>query len=98
MERLIERIKPITDEEIIRSMPKAVKVRNHLIRYGSITENEGRDLYGIGRVAPIIERLRHKREPLMVIETVMEDGCDRCGGETRYARWYFKGFVEDKSC
>ena len=92
----IKRVAPIEDVDVLSTMPNTVIVRNHLIRYGSITENDGRVLYGIGRVAPVIEQLRHKKEPLMIIETVLEEGKNRLGKDSRFGRWYFKGFVEDK--
>lgn len=78
------------EKEILRMFDNSVIIRNHLERYGSITQNEALDIYGIGRLAAVIEQLRHKKEPLMNIITVKEAGKNRLGKKSKYGRYYFK--------
>lgn len=78
----------IKDEEIIAKMPQTVKVRNHLYRYGSITDAQARDMYGITRLADVVYKLRYKRYPTMDIKTDMVEGRNRYGQYTRFARYY----------
>ena len=86
----------LSDEEkaVLATIPDEGKVRNHLERYGSITQNEASALYGISRLASVIYRLRKKRYPLMDIVSVRETGKDRFNQEANYARYYFKGDKE----
>lgn len=88
MKTVIEKIRPLEDEEIIAKMPQTVKIRNHLYRYGSITDAQARDLYGISRLADVVYKLRRKKEPLMDIKTYMVYGRNRYGRPTQYARYY----------
>lgn len=81
--------------EALASMSDLTKVRNHLIRYGSITDAEARHYYGISRLSSVIFRLRNKQHPLMDIVTEMNyDEKDRFGQPSQYGRYYLKG-VED---
>lgn len=85
---MIQGIVTITDEQIIATMPQTVKIRNHLYRYGSITDAQARDLYGITRLADVVYKLRYKKYPLMDIKTDMVYGRNRYGRPTQYARYY----------
>lgn len=76
------------DEEVIATMPDTVKVRNHLIRNGSITSQEAWQRYGITRLSAVIFKLRKKIEPLMDIKTEMVYGRDRYGQPCQYGRYY----------
>jgi len=91
----IKKIVPIEDLEVLREMPNTVIIRNHLIRYGSITAEEAKSLYGMARLSAVIHDLRHKREPLMVIDDVWESGYNRIGKRSHWVRYYFRGYVED---
>lgn len=88
METVTAEIRPIEDEEIIDRTLQTVKVRNHLYRYGSITDAQARELYSIARLADVIYKLRRKKEPLMDIKTFMVYGRNKYGRPTRYARYY----------
>lgn len=94
--RVPQRFDDFTEEEkaILATIPDEGKIRNHLERYGSITQNEASALYGITRLASVIYRLRTKRYPLMDIVSVRETGKDRFNQEANYARYYFKGDKE----
>lgn len=91
-----KQIKAIVDEEIIAKMPQTVKVRNHLIRYGSITSQEAWRMYGITRLADVIYKLRYKREPLMDIVTLMVYYTDEFGTNKSYGKYVLNGFKEEK--
>ena len=91
-----KQIKAIVDEEIIAKMPQTVKVRNHLIRYGSITSQEAWRMYGITRLADVIYKLRYKREPLMDIVTLMVYYTDEFGTNKSYRKYVLNGFKEEK--
>ena len=90
-----KRIVPIEDEEIIARMPQTVKIRNHLIRYGSITSMEAFELYKITRLSSVIERLRKRNYPLMDIDTLMVYYRDEYGINHSYGNYIFNGFKED---
>ena len=83
----------LTQEEkaILSMIPDTGKIRNHLERYGSITQMEATELYGITRLSARIYDLRYKKEPLMDIVGVLETGKDRFGQDSRYYRYYYKG-------
>lgn len=91
----VKDIKTIEDLAIIAGMPQTVKVRNHLIRYGSITSMEAIELYRITRLAAVIYLLKNKRYPLMDIETLMVYYKDGFGEQKKYAKYIFKGFKEE---
>lgn len=91
----VKQIHAIKEETIIAKMPQTVKVRNHLLRYGSITSQEAWRLYGITRLADVIYKLRFKRHPLLDIETDMQYERDRHGQPIQYGRYILKGFLED---
>lgn len=88
MKTVTKKIRPIEDEEIIARMPQTVKIRNHLIRYGSITSQEAWRLYNITRLADVVYKLRYKREPVMDIKREMIYGRDRFGNPIQYAKYY----------
>lgn len=90
-------VRPIEDLKVLALMPNETIVRNHLIKYGSITQNEARDLYGIGRLSAVVYNLRYNNYPLMVIDTATVEGKNRVGKTTRFARYYFKSFLEDEN-
>ena len=88
MERMKTLVRPIEDEAIIAKMPQTVKIRNHLLRYGSITPQEAWRMYNITRLAAVVHELRHKRQPLMDIETEMVYTTDRFGNSVQYAKYH----------
>lgn len=90
-----KQIKTIVDEVLIAKMPQTVKVRNHLIREGSITSQEAWRLYGITRLADVIYKLKYKRYPLMDIGTLMVYYTDEYGVNKSYGKYIFNGFKED---
>ena len=83
-------IRAIEDEEIIAAMPQTVKVRNHLIRNGSITSQEAWRLYGITRLSSVIEKLRKRKYPLMDIETQMVYYTEY-GVNKSYGKYIYRG-------
>lgn len=88
---------PFTDEElaILKAIPDTAKVKNHLIRYGSITQMEANKLYGITRLSDVIYKLKRKY-PDMVIETVnYYNGKDRFGQSLQYGRYFLKEIQEE---
>lgn len=91
-------VRPIEDLKVLATMPNETIIRNHLLRYGSITQNEARDLYGIGRLSAVVYNLRYKSYPLMVIDTQTVSGKNRLGKLTYFARYYFKNFLEENEC
>lgn len=88
METVIKKIRPLEDEAIIARMPQTVKIRNHLIRYGSITSQEAWRLYNITRLSDVVYKLKYKREPHMDIKTEMIYERDRFGNPIQYAKYY----------
>jgi len=91
-----QKIIAIDDETILATMPQTVKVRNHLIRHGSITSQEAWRLYGITRLADVIYKIKHKRYPRMDVDTEMVYGRDRYNKPTQYGKYIFKGFLEEE--
>lgn len=57
----------------------------HFEMNSSITQNEAMELYGIGRLGARIHDLRKLGYP---IYTKHENGINRYGNPTRYARYY----------
>ena len=96
---MVGRLRPLSftaeERELIAMVPDTTKVRNHLLRYGSITDAEAREYYGISRLSAVIYKLRHKEHPYMDIQTVMYyDETDRWGQPSQYGRYFLKS-VED---
>ena len=77
-------------EEFIR-IPQHVKVRNHLMRFGSITVKEAENFYEIHRLAAVIEQLRHKIHPVMFIDTETNKEPNAWGIVTPYAKYIYRG-------
>ena len=71
-------------------IPETTKIRNHLERYGHITQAEATRLYGITRLAAVIYKLRYKIEPYMDIEMVMRYGKNRFGKQVQYGEYFIK--------
>ena len=92
MEVCLDRIalegRPDFEREIFEKMTDTVKIKNHLINRGSITGAEAYRLYGIYRLADVIYKLRHKKEPHMDIQMEMVYGRDRWGQPVQYGRYY----------
>ena len=80
------------DLATLAKITQHTKVRNHLIRFGSITDAQARDFYGISRLADVIYKLRYKIEPHMMIETEMVYGRNRFGCPVQYGKYIL---VED---
>ena len=80
------------DLATLAKIPQTTKVRNHLIRFGSITDKQARDFYGISRLSGVIYKLRYKIEPLMNIETEMIYGRNRYDQPVQYGKYIY---VED---
>lgn len=87
MEKTVK-VKPLEDEAIIAKMPQTVKIRNHLIRYGSITSQEAWRLYNITRLSDVVYKLKYKRHPLMDIKTEMIYERDKFGNPIQYGKYY----------
>ena len=68
---------------------KHQKVKDHLIKYGSITSIEAIEKYRATRLAAIIFNLRHKEG--YDIRTIMVDHVDQYGDNTQYANYVLKG-------
>lgn len=64
------------------------RILNHLRRYGSITQKEAYDLYGIERLASRIHDLKGGGN---IIRTSRETALNRYGEPTSYARYYWGG-------
>lgn len=75
------------DLAILAAIPQTTKVRNHLIRFGIITDAQARDLYGISRLSGVIYKLRYKIEPYMKIRTEMVYGRNRFGQPVQYGKY-----------
>jgi len=72
-------------------MNKSELVRQHLLRYGSITSWQAINLYGETRLASVICNLRDKGYD---IRTIMCDMVDKYGNEGQYAKYVYKGALE----
>lgn len=66
---------------------KTKRILEHLQRKGHITSLEAIQLYGDTRLADTILRLRDKYD----IATIMTEGKDRYGNNTRFAIYQYKG-------
>lgn len=88
MKLVINNIRTIEDQQTIAKMPQTVKIRNHLIRYGSITSQEAWRLYNITRLSDVVYKLKYKKEPRMDIKTEMVYERDRFGNPIQYAKYY----------
>ena len=71
-------------------IPQHQMVREYLESGGSLTQDEAKELFGIGRLAVVIERLRHKIEPYMPIQTDMVSVRNRFGKTVEVGRYYIK--------
>ena len=80
-----EILRELSDRDVMAGLSNDTIIRNHLLVYGSISSLEAIRLYGITRLAAVIERLRHKVEPLMNITTEIVKGENRFGKKTHYA-------------
>ena len=69
-------------------MNKSQKVREHLLRYGSITSWQAINLYGETRLSDVILKLRQKGWD---IRTIMCEFQDKYGNTGMYANYVLKG-------
>ena len=65
-------------------MSQNQKVLQHMMKWGSITPREAYECYGILRLGARIDDLKHMGHR---IRTDMEQGQNRYGERTRYARY-----------
>ena len=63
-------------------------VMRHLETNGSITSMEAFDKYGITRLSAVVFTLKERGAP---IERVLEEGLNRYGEKSQYARYYLRG-------
>ena len=78
-------------------IPETTKIRNHLERYGHITQAEATRLYGITRLAAVIYKLRYKIKPYMDIGMVMRYGQNRFGKQVQYGEYFIKNLEESNA-
>ena len=64
------------------------RITAHLLKRGSITQQDATELYGIMRLGARIYDLRRRGHR---IDRVLEDGVNRYGERTRYARYIYRG-------
>lgn len=64
------------------------RILTHLKRYGSITQREALNEYGVARLASRVNDLRKGGYP---IRTGRETALNRYGEPTSYARYYWGG-------
>lgn len=69
-------------------MNKSELVRQHLLRYGSITSWEAINLYGETRLSDVILKLRQKGWD---IRTIMCEFQDKYGNIGTYANYVYRG-------
>lgn len=69
-------------------MNKTQKVKEHLLRFGSITSWDAINLYGETRLSDVILKLRQKGWD---IKTVRCEFTDRYGNIGKYANYVLKG-------
>ena len=67
---------------------QAKLILKHLLKYGSITQKESSDRYGILRLSARIYELRNKYEYTIV--SITEKGKNRFGEPTHWTRYYLK--------
>lgn len=60
------------------------RILAHLERYGSITQDEAREYYGISRLASRVDELRKTGHPII---TERVDGVNRYGEKIHYGRY-----------
>jgi hypothetical protein len=72
-------------------MNKSELVRQHLLRYGSITSWEAINLYGETRLSDVILKLRQKGWD---IRTIMCEFQDKYGNIGRYANYVYRGVLK----
>ena len=77
------------DKAVLAGMPQTVLVMNHLVRFGSISGMEAREYYGITRLPAVIYILKYKYDPPVRIRKETENGKNRFGKETHWARYYY---------
>lgn len=69
-------------------MNKTQKVKEHLLKHGSITSWDAINLYGETRLSDVILKLRQKGWD---IRTIMVEFTDRYGNTGKYANYVYKG-------
>lgn len=69
-------------------MNKTQKVKEHLLRFGSITSWDAINLYGETRLSDVILKLRQKGWD---ISTIRCEFTDRYGNVGSYANYVYKG-------
>lgn len=69
-------------------MNKTQKVKEHLLRFGSITSWDAINLYGETRLSDVIYKLRQRGYD---IRTIMCEFSDRYGNVGTYANYVLKG-------
>lgn len=74
-------------------MNKTQKIREHLVKHGNITTWDGISLYGETRLSDVIFRLRQKGWD---IRTIMCDFEDKYGNAGQYAKYVYKGMINEK--
>jgi hypothetical protein len=72
-------------------MNKSELVRQHLLRYGSITSWQAINLYGETRLSDVILKLRQKGWD---IRTIMCEFQDKYGNIGRYANYVYRGKIK----
>ena len=84
----VVRYQDFETEKAENLLPETTKVRNHLEKYGSITQAEANSLYGITRLSAVVYKLRYKIEPYMNIKMIMRYGKNRFGKQVQYGEYY----------
>lgn len=74
-------------------MTKTQAVLNWLMSNASICDSEAAKSFGVMRLGSIIYNLRRKG---YIIETVMDEGRDRFGNRSKFARYYLRGMPTGK--
>lgn len=90
--RLMNPADKFTQDElaILRKIPHTAIVKNHLLRFGYITDKIARDYYGISRLADVVYKLRYKIEPRMDIFTEYVTGKNRFGKTVVFAKYKYE--------
>jgi len=70
-------------------------IKQHFLTYGTITDNQAHDLYGVNRLSQHVFTLRRLKNKPMNILTIWHDGIDRFGNKCRYGEYKFLGFIEE---
>lgn len=87
MQAVLRPIEAEQNAQILAKMPDTVKVKNHLLIFGSITSQEAWRNYGITRLAAVIYKLR-KRDDTLDIKMRMVYGRDRYDQPAQYGVYY----------